>query len=496
MWLLLDVVLLISQLPLRRLYFLVKSVTILYLGLPETGGLAHVMKGTLGIDIGEIGGATEGDTVEKVALVLDGFVGPDGVVCGILRSYDSWIREMVQQGKRVIIYSPFAAESIEEHFDGGVKAYEIEALRMRYIQQEYYATSYTTKNAAQVYDSLKRDRPDVVHLLFDGISLPLFNWACAALNLPIVAIMHTDLAVLCSSVGLPEALGQTVLAGQRSFALGVDGIATRSRSFQKIMRHRGWSVDHVVKPHVNVDVFRPFEDEETQALREEFTFNHPETLLIMYAGRLDPDKSVDDLLTIMERVEGVSLVLVGGGSMEKYLAKKHGEDNHIFCRPGFVDHPTLAKMYNAADLHITASQMETLGNTVLESLACGTPVLTPRAQGFVDTVRDGVDGMLWRAGDLDDAVEKLNAFKNDIALRQTLVDGAQEVAKNGELACAETIRDLFAWYAACRERRVDHSAVYSNAMLGLATLNMLAMAAGDISVIRVLKRYLERPRSK
>ena len=101
----------------------------------------------------------------------------------------------------------------------------------------------------------------------------------------------------------------------------------------------------MVKPHVNVDVFKPFQNEETKALREKFTFNHPEALLIMYAGRLDPDKRVDDLLAISERFEDVYLVFVGGGSMGEYLAAKHGEENHIFCEPGFVTHEALATMY-------------------------------------------------------------------------------------------------------------------------------------------------------
>ena len=136
--------------------------------------------------------------------------------------------------------------------------------------------------------------------------------------------------------------------------------------------------------------------------------------------------------------------------------------------------------------------METLGNTVLESLACGTPVLTPRAQGFVDTVHDDVDGMLWEPNDLDDAVRKLTAFMEDAKLRNRLESGARDVAERGALACSETIKDLLGWYNTSCERRAEYSTVYSNISLGLATFNLLGMALADISVIGVLKGYLER----
>ena len=62
----------------------------------------------------------------------------------------------------------------------------------------------------------------------------------------------------------------------------------------------------------------------------------------------------------------------------------------IYCRPGFLRHEELAPVYAAADVHVSCSQFETLGNTVLEAHACSTTVVLPRTQGFVDTVNHQV----------------------------------------------------------------------------------------------------------
>lgn len=55
-----------------------------------------------------------------------------------------------------------------------------------------------------------------------------------------------------------------------------------------------------------------------------------------------------------------------------------------------MGHDDLAPVYASADVHVSCSQFETLGNTVLEAHACGTTVVLPKTQGFVDTVNHEV----------------------------------------------------------------------------------------------------------
>ncbi|CAN0400879.1 unnamed protein product, partial [Discosporangium mesarthrocarpum] len=95
-------------------------------------------------------------------------------------------------------------------------------------------------------------------------------------------------------------------------------------------------------------------------------------------------------------VDGVYLALIGDGPEASNLSAFHGvwtgnqagtgTKGGVYCRPEFLAHDDLPQIYASADAHVSSSTFETLGNTVLEAHACGTPVLVPRAQGFVDTV--------------------------------------------------------------------------------------------------------------
>jgi glycosyltransferase involved in cell wall biosynthesis len=59
----------------------------------------------------------------------------------------------------------------------------------------------------------------------------------------------------------------------------------------------------------------------------------------------------------------------------------------------------LSLAYSAADVFVIPSSQEAFGQTALESIACGTPVVGFAVGGIVDTVRPGATGVLVRAGD-------------------------------------------------------------------------------------------------
>eukprot|EP00944_MAST-04C_sp_MAST-4C-sp1_P007792 g7792.t1 len=436
--------------------------------------------------------AMSADDIKKVALVLDGFIGPDAVICGITRTYEAWVHQLVKQGKEVILYTAFDTDRMEEYFKKGgskITAYRLEAMRIKYVEQCYWATRTNWTNLRLLQRTLIKEEPDAVHVIFDGSSIPIFAWACAHMRIPIVGIMHTDTSVIMEKNGIGLA-GKITIMGQKLEAAAIDSVATRSRSFGKRMvEMHSWKCDHIIKPHVKTEIFYPREAPE---LRKKFMFNDdvndPNKILLVYAGRLDLDKRVDELVKIVKRCDGVYLAIVGGGMMSSELAKLHGAKNRIYCKPGFVSQEDLANMYSAADLHISASQMETLGNTVLESLACGTPVITPKAQGFVDSIEHGVNGLMWKTNDLDDAVKMVQKLRDEPELRKRLANGAYASIKS--LRVNATVNDLLDWYAdAAIHRRTN---TFPIARLMVCSFLLFQMVLFDRIVLPVAKSMLER----
>ena len=86
---------------------------------------------------------------------------------------------------------------------------------------------------------------------------------------------------------------------------------------------------------------------------------------------------------MVEAVRGIDnayLAIIGDGPSAGLYAAMHGKGNRLYCRPRFLTHDELAQVYASSDVHVSASEFETLGNTVLESFACQVPVVVPRTQ--------------------------------------------------------------------------------------------------------------------
>ena len=188
-----------------------------------------------------------------------------------------------------------------------------------------------------VSKSLYDERPDVIHSIFDGTSIPVFAWASAHWKIPIVGIMHTDASVILEKNNA-QLIAPIILGGQKWQGSLLDSVATRSHSFaERMYELHSWKCDHVIKPHVNTDVFRPdaASANEIAAMRNELMFGADDeagTFLAVYAGRFDLDKRIDELVKLVELVPGMYLVLVGSGALADDLALLHGKRKKDFLQ--------------------------------------------------------------------------------------------------------------------------------------------------------------------
>jgi len=69
----------------------------------------------------------------------------------------------------------------------------------------------------------------------------------------------------------------------------------------------------------------------------------------------------------------------------------------------------LSWLYAACDLFVCPSRSDNLPNTVLESLACGVPVIGSTTGGIPDMARPGQTGWLFQSGGVDDCAEAILA---------------------------------------------------------------------------------------
>ncbi|MFH7044213.1 glycosyltransferase family 4 protein [Paucibacter sp. JuS9] len=153
---------------------------------------------------------------------------------------------------------------------------------------------------------------------------------------------------------------------------------------------------HVFRNGVDLERFRPTDQAKA---REELGLVGAGPWLIS-VGYLVERKghhlSIEALAQLGKSHPEARLVLVGQGEEERALralAQRLGvADRVIFAGP--QPNVDLYRWYSAADLFILASSREGWANVLLESMACGTPVVASSIWGTPEVVSDPAVGML------------------------------------------------------------------------------------------------------
>lgn len=130
-----------------------------------------------------------------------------------------------------------------------------------------------------------------------------------------------------------------------------------------------------------------------------FTPSEPKTerTRLLSLGRIDPVKNIETLIdafkVLTDRGRDVSLRVVGEPSHDvDYLhelrerASSAGLDDRVTF-PGAVPHGDVVAEYRRAGIFLSASRTGSLDKTEVESMACGTPVVSCN-DSYVEMVRD------------------------------------------------------------------------------------------------------------
>lgn len=110
-------------------------------------------------------------------------------------------------------------------------------------------------------------------------------------------------------------------------------------------------------------------------------------ILLLYVGRLAPEKNVTTLFDAFAQLEPArfALVVVGDGSERRHLARLREGNANVHWLPYQGDGRQLARLYRAADLFVHPGVQETFGLVALESQGSGTPVVGIRGS-YMDRI--------------------------------------------------------------------------------------------------------------
>ena len=275
----------------------------------------------------------------------------------------------------------------------------------------------------RLYEAFTGFKPDLVHIVTE-YSMGLAGLHCAwRFGVPAVSSYHTDLSRYVAYYRLPflsESVWRYLVWFHRQCRLNF----YPSQSTGQILAERGIPHLRYWGRGVDTTMFNPGKRDDL--LRRRLG---PGPLLL-YVGRLAPEKNLDVLFTAMEQVRGAypeaKLILAGDGPMGAAIRRQ--------TPPGVIplgmqQGEELRRIYASCDLFTFPSTTETYGNVVLEAMAAGLPVVAPLSGGITENLRPGINGLDFPPNQPRGMAAAICTLLQNDSLRRQMADEARRHAE-------------------------------------------------------------------
>jgi glycosyltransferase involved in cell wall biosynthesis len=288
--------------------------------------------------------------------------------------------------------------------------------------------------------ALRRLRPQVVHT--PGLASPLL-W-----HGPVVLTLH-DVGFLY----MPEQMSRASLYYWRYLALPSARRAARivtvsQYARQEIARELHLPLERIETVYNSIDTqFKaPVPAEQIAQARARYQLHVP---YVLFVGTLQARKNIGALIRAFERLApempDLQLVLAGGISGNSEAILRDVEQSPVAARirmTGRVAYEDLPALYAGARVLVLPSKHEGFGLTMIEAMACGTPVVANNASCLPEVAGDAA--LLADADDAGAFAAAIRRAIEDEALRSDLIArGFQRAAQFRPAVCARRMLEVY-----------------------------------------------------
>jgi phosphatidylinositol alpha-mannosyltransferase len=263
--------------------------------------------------------------------------------------------------------------------------------------------------------TLKRGRYDIVHV-HSPLSPVLPLLAIDEADCPVVGTFHTY---------FDRSVGYTL--GRRYFQKRLDMLsaAIAVSHSTTVALERYFDADWRIIPNgIDADFFNP-DAPRPAAVRTDVP-------VILFLGRFDPRNGLRMLMETFRRVRGphraAQLVVVGGGPLTSHYHTLARHDPDItFVGPVLEGRPGY---YANSSIYACPTTKASFGITLLESMACATPIVCSDILGFRDVVKHEREALMVPRGDQGALADGLVRLLDDEPLRHRLGSVGREIAQS------------------------------------------------------------------
>jgi len=202
--------------------------------------------------------------------------------------------------------------------------------------------------------------------------------------------------VITSEMAVDEWKTRGHLAIDRRLARWCDKVVGNSHAVVDFYRRAGLPAEKLAMIYSGVDAGEPHAADGAEVRAG---FGWPaDAPLVLFAGRLVPQKGVGTLIDALDLLQhvrpGIRTLIVGDGPLRASL-EEVAHAYRLDDRVRFLGHrDDVPRLLAAADLLVLPSLYEGLPNVVLEAMRAGKPVAATAAPGTTEVVVDGETGLL------------------------------------------------------------------------------------------------------
>ncbi|MFC1949365.1 glycosyltransferase [Chloroflexota bacterium] len=273
---------------------------------------------------------------------------------------------------------------------------------------------------------------------------------------PHITMFHT-LGAVKNAIGIGEDEPELRIETERDLAKNCHRIIVPTeKESDELIRHYSPPPERisVIPCGVNLELFHPVDKE---SVRQELGLTNEK--IILFVGRIEPLKGLEQLLKaipLLRNSQGARLVIIGGDeNSQTEVERLEGLSRHLGIEEsvtflGSIKQERLPYYYSAADTCVLSSYYESFGLVALESLACGTPVVSTDVGNLKDIIRQGETGYV-----IADNEPRHLAEKIDLLLSKPGTD------KNSALSIRASV-NRYGWQNIAREITAEFHKVLDN----------------------------------
>ncbi len=184
----------------------------------------------------------------------------------------------------------------------------------------------------------------------------------------------------------------------------------------------GGSQTFVIPNGLDTKIFRP---REKMFCRELFDIPADAKIILFSAGNITGKrKGFSIFLKAIKELDIKKYYFIALGSYDE-KTRENLPVNFL----GYIDDERLNScVYSAADVFVMPGLEDNLPNTILESIACGTPVIGSNTGGIPDVVRPGINGELFEPANSEELADNIEKYFSDIDLIKKMSRNCREIA--------------------------------------------------------------------